>query len=978
MNATPSITTQASLEPNVAQLSALLDRAQKRLAECEKEKLALLNDNHRLQKLLGKLGVERSTEYLRERNRQSEFEEKINAFIEKCREYKFEAIPLLKEQALPHAHDSLLPWLKKFLERALKALINERRYREMCFADNHSEKLSITNNYNTADTADATDAATTSAKVHKNRTRNDELSPYERQQIKLDRNYSQWTKITVEIDKKIAQISDLSTKTQELVEKGNIKFARLEKSRSKLLEMENDPKAKLRPEPKAQDENVSSTQHTTEPSEHGEHTHPQEHADNNTEEHKDVTPLPTNEIVETVVNQNIVLNIRDALQSSKQNFNNKDRTKSQETFYERLLKTALCKQPSVYAKYHTGSLVGFDSECYKIRLAHQSYIRENTDLIMCLMQKINSQSQYFRITRPDGTEFDLCFSVSEYPELGCFDCPIQEGEKEADYKSRLKNEFRQHTQETLDEEIAPPSEGECVIDGKTIRFPNPYRYGTSLLSHILWYKDNRILDPKTFGGEFRRIYAMRPMYSGSEEKLSEGYLLEIINARLTLNIPRNRLMTLLEKQGALTVKRNTLHELVIDTVRAYFWEIAEYIRKKIITENKVLQGDETPVRVRGWQMQSGKKKCQLWVMLAPAGQPYSGVCYLPWHGRQGEALKKLFDINNDDEANKFSSKVSCVLTDAYATYTSVFNWLNEHADMEITQATCAAHARRRFVYVLKAMNMWERFNSFMVDGAVDFETHAQAYQKQHGPIEDKVLAIMRVLALFSELFHIEDCCDFSNPEQVLEYRRRYSTPLLKELIARVHSMAKTLGHVTLAKEDSGRLVCRNYDGSPLADAIGFTFNHRETLATYLTNPDVRLDNNASERALRGASILSDERVIHSVDGAKAYGAMLTIGGTCDILGIDLLKYLQWVTDNVKLRMHEYRMAHGLTPLQCTQISHQPPYAKDENWDKNRMLGNRFHPDNRTQYDRVSKDGLDPWIYLRLLSRNDKQEQTLSS
>ena len=78
-----------------------------------------------------------------------------------------------------------------------------------------------------------------------------------------------------------------------------------------------------------------------------------------------------------------------------------------------------------------------------------------------------------------------------------------------------------------------------------------------------------------------------------------------------------------------------------------------------------------------------------------------------------------------------------------------------------------------------------------------------------------------------------------------------------------------------------------------AKALRSLLNHREGLCVFVDHPQVSMDNNAGERALRGPVI--GRRLSfgsNSADGAKFTAIMYSVVGTLSMNGIDILRWLE--------------------------------------------------------------------------------------
>ena len=82
--------------------------------------------------------------------------------------------------------------------------------------------------------------------------------------------------------------------------------------------------------------------------------------------------------------------------------------------------------------------------------------------------------------------------------------------------------------------------------------------------------------------------------------------------------------------------------------------------------------------------------------------------------------------------------------------------------------------------------------------------------------------------------------------------------------------------------------------NPVRKAMQYYVNHWPALTRFLHDPDVELDNNWSERELRKVNLVRNNSLYAGgVDGAVRLCTLLTLIGTCRLLGIEPFGYLEW-------------------------------------------------------------------------------------
>lgn len=81
--------------------------------------------------------------------------------------------------------------------------------------------------------------------------------------------------------------------------------------------------------------------------------------------------------------------------------------------------------------------------------------------------------------------------------------------------------------------------------------------------------------------------------------------------------------------------------------------------------------------------------------------------------------------------------------------------------------------------------------------------------------------------------------------------------------------------------------------SPVGTAIGYALGNRAALSRYTEAGFMSIDNNASERALRGVAVgRKNHQFAGSDAGGRSAAVLYSVVGTCRRLGLDPLAYLR--------------------------------------------------------------------------------------
>ena len=500
---------------------------------------------------------------------------------------------------------------------------------------------------------------------------------------------------------------------------------------------------------------------------------------------------------------------------------------------------------------------------------------------------------------------------------------------------------------------------------------NPCGYSPDLMAVLRGMPDKPYYDPKGFKQKhWQEIYAMRPMYSAMKRAISEGTMVSLLAVGTEGCVPWNRVIQLLLRKGFCS-SREHIHALLLDTARILH-PAAELTRKLIATENRILMGDETPITVVQFRGE-GPSKNQIWAVLAGPGENRPGVLYLARPDRSSAVLLKALGAefpDGPDGKPRFSSSVEYFMSDHCPSYDAAFRCISSGAGVEITQANCMAHARRKFHYALGSMDLWDSYCCALEEGFGRFEARLAALRIRSGRITDLDAEVMRALLYIDMLFSVEREIKDLPRDEIGRQRNARSRVLANALKARLRWLAEKGSGGSIVQVQGRHGAVWRVRGGPLwAKAVAYALNCGAKLWAFLDEPGLPLSNNLSERSLRGCSMLADERILQTADGACAYSDLMTLCGTCRMNGVDFEDYLAWLIAGIKLRLEVSRARRGDPRLQCMQ----PTTAELRKLLKDSLdpkEGVRYNPKFECSFDRAGAEGLTVWDYKRLSSSGD--------
>lgn len=215
-----------------------------------------------------------------------------------------------------------------------------------------------------------------------------------------------------------------------------------------------------------------------------------------------------------------------------------------------------------------------------------------------------------------------------------------------------------------------------------------------------------------------------------------------------------------------------------------------------------------------------------------------------------------------------------LLSDGYIAYDTYAK-----ARPQVTQAQCWAHTRRYF----------ER-------------------------AQDSDPAAHEALAIIGELYRVEaQIRERELTDQArLDYRSRHALPIVEAFFGWCHDQRQRLDLV---------------NSSPLAKALLYADNHQAQLKVYLRDPDVPIDTNHLERALRVIPMGRKNWLFcWSEVGARHVGIIQSLLTTCRLHRVDPYAYLVDVLQRIAL--HPARAVEQLTPRCWKALFSDNPLRSD--------------------------------------------------
>ena len=291
----------------------------------------------------------------------------------------------------------------------------------------------------------------------------------------------------------------------------------------------------------------------------------------------------------------------------------------------------------------------------------------------------------------------------------------------------------------------------------------------------------------------------------------------------------------------LQITRQNMANWCIRLAEEYLSVLYDHLHK-VLYSYHVIQADETPVLVNHDGRKAGSKS---WMWVYRSGHLYQ---------KRQIVLYEYQQTRNASHPREFLKGYDGIcVTDGYQVYHTLEKELEE-----LTIAGCWVHCRRRFDEALKLV--------------------PKSYQKE----SNAFLLMKQIQAIYREEGKLND---LSSDE-----RLKQRQVVIKPLVDAFFTYLKT---INVSKKDK------------FGDAIGYALNQEKYLRVFLTDGDVPIDNNASERAIRGFCIgKKNWQMIDTINGAKSSAIIYSIVETAKANNLKPFDYVQHLLEEIPKHMND--------------------------------------------------------------------------
>lgn len=291
----------------------------------------------------------------------------------------------------------------------------------------------------------------------------------------------------------------------------------------------------------------------------------------------------------------------------------------------------------------------------------------------------------------------------------------------------------------------------------------------------------------------------------------------------------------------LQITRQNMANWCIRLAEEYLSILYDYLHKELYFYH-VIQADETPVLVNHDGRKAGSKS---WMWVYRSEHLYQ---------KRQIVLYEYQQTRNASHPREFLKGYDGIcVTDGYQVYHTLEKELEE-----LTIAGCWVHCRRRFDEALK-----------LVPKSCQKESNAFLLMKQ-------------IQAIYREEGKLKDL----SSDERLKQRQAVIKPLVDAFFAYLKT-------INVSKKDK------------FGDAVGYALNQEKYLRVFLTDGDVPIDNNASERAIRGFCIgKKNWQMIDTIHGAKSSAIIYSIVETAKANNLKPFDYVQHLLEEIPKHMND--------------------------------------------------------------------------
>ena len=318
----------------------------------------------------------------------------------------------------------------------------------------------------------------------------------------------------------------------------------------------------------------------------------------------------------------------------------------------------------------------------------------------------------------------------------------------------------------------------------------------------------------------------------------------IINGKYVNAVPLYRLEKEFERYG-LAITRQDMANWMIRLADEYLFLLYDYFHR-LLYEYHVIQADETPVLVNKDGRPAGSKS-YMWVYRSGFLYPERQIILYEYQRTRNASHPRTF----------LKDYEGICVTDGYQVYHTVEKELED-----LTIAGCWVHCRRRF------------------------EEAQTVVAKGHRKKAESYLFMKQIQAIYREEGKLSDL----STEERLKQRQLVVKPLVDAFFAYLRQ---------------NEAAVKNGGSAKLKEAFIYALNQEKYLRVFLADGEVPMDNNASERAIRGFCIgKKNWQVIDTINGAESSAIIYSIVETAKANRLKPYEYIVHLLTEIPKHMDD--------------------------------------------------------------------------
>ena len=317
----------------------------------------------------------------------------------------------------------------------------------------------------------------------------------------------------------------------------------------------------------------------------------------------------------------------------------------------------------------------------------------------------------------------------------------------------------------------------------------------------------------------------------------------VINSKYTNSIPLYRQEQEFARNDV-NISRQTMANWVIIVSERYISLIYDRIKEEVL-KSSVIHADETPVMVTK-DGREGMHKNYMWVYRSGTMcKAKQAILYDYQKTRKADAP--------DEFLKGFTGKLVC---DGYQVYHSLEN----REDVQFEVAGCWTHARRPFAQIVKSLGG----------------------EKAAGTVAGEALVQIQ------NIYHTDNLLQKLPPAERRKRRKTLVKPLVDSFF---HWCSESLNRVPPSSET--------------AKGIQYCLNQEKYLRVFLTDPQIPLDNNLAEQAIRPFCVgKKNWKLIDTVHGAQASAILYSIVETAKANELNIYQYFRFLLTEIPKHMDD--------------------------------------------------------------------------